>query len=326
MKKQLVSFLTLFLKISLTCFVVFFLLRDIDFEYLKEIVIYIDIRYILWAIVIVAFSFIILSLKWGLLLPELSFCDRLRKIAIGHTLSYLLGGQLAGEASKIITDERGIKRTSIAATVIVDKLLGLVGTFLVGMLGAVGSISLLSDKLIFLIISISAVGILLFCLMCNRKIYSGISFYITKNEPRKLKRISKIVIELIDGLYSCTLSKGKILLSILYGVVLQLMCALVTHCIFLSFGTRIHFGFLCAISEVGSIVGVIPFSLAGIGVTQITEKALLESYGVINEQISAQIAIKYFIMVAYALLGCIVIFIDKKNIVVLSDRKRNEKA
>lgn len=327
MKKWMVSFLTLFLKISLAIVVVYFLLKDIDFEYLREIVIYIDKKYVLVAIVIVAFTFIILSVKWGLLLPELSFSDRLRKIAIGHTLSYLLGGQLVGDASKVLTDECGIKRTSVAATVIVDKLLGLVGTFLVGIFGAVVSISILKEEYVFLIIGASIVGILLVCLIFNRKIYSCISQYIKGKEFWRLKglnTLTRTIMGLIDGLYYCTLSKTKIVLSVLYGIMLQLMSALMTYCIFMSFGTQVHFGFLCAISEVGAIVGLIPFSLAGIGITQITEKEFLELYGVVNEQISAQIAIKYFIMVAYAMLGCIVILGNRK-IVIPNIEEKNEK-
>lgn len=108
---------------------------------------------------IVAAEIVVAALKWWILLPEIRPARMLRMTLVGTFYAAVLPGQLAGEAVKAYrlgTAEASAER--VAASVLVDKLLGLFGLVPLGLAGALASAGGVPDSLWMLLAFVVAAG------------------------------------------------------------------------------------------------------------------------------------------------------------------------
>lgn len=126
---------TLF-KLIVSVTLLFVVFRDVQFEDVLRSIIQYSPRVLAEVATLQVFALILATFKWRKFLPEYSFGKLFRFIFIGQFYSLILPGQLLGEAAKAYSFARGKEgKSRIAASVVVDKITGLVGLLLVSIFG-----------------------------------------------------------------------------------------------------------------------------------------------------------------------------------------------
>lgn len=316
MKKKNNTLLITMLKCLLFGVVIYILIKDLDVEYLFGLLDNLIIRYIVWAVIALTFIFVLSAFKWGFIIPQIKFIERLRGVMLSHTISYTIGGQLAGETGRIIlTKGHDVSKTLVAASVIIDKMIGLAGVLAVGLFGMICSFDSFPMFMALFMVFFYVVCILIVIALLSQNSQRLILKLAYKGEYSEsfADRSKKKLYGFMCDISSCTLNRKNTIYNLICSILMQVLSIYVMFFVFLSMGIRIDICFLCAIAGVSSIAGIIPVSLIGVGIPQITEKGLLEIYGVSAECISAQIAIKYALLVSFALLGGVCILKRGKN-------------
>jgi uncharacterized membrane protein YbhN (UPF0104 family) len=246
---------------------------------------------------------------------------------IGHFYSMILPGQLFGEASKIVylnrqKDSTGIRAISsteqIAASVIVDKITGLTGLLLLGILGVLfGRYTFSADLLITLIL----ITIVFFAMLFGLR--WGILYRFSVNmlifTSKYLKFLSKFALKIktfIEAWREYLFQPNRVFLSIFWGVIYQMSIAWIQLIAGKYLLLPISFFDWCWISAVLSISMLIPFSIGGIG---LREGGYISSLSLFN--VSTELALTFSMVIfssqlLSALIGAIFVISNssKRNI------------
>ena len=233
-------------------------------------------------VVVIAYlvSVILNAIKWKVLLPttELSFLIGLSFRA--QLYSTVLPGQLFGEASKVTAwSDRHEDTAKVAASVVFDKITGMIGQLIIGVFGiylsknAVG----ISNKWTVIIILIVGIGAVV--LSPNSHVSSGVRC--TSSILGKINK--KLEIKLLDTYESWVIfsSDGLIMFkSVLWGLINQLVCIFSVWYLSIHMGMRVDFMDFCWIIPLMSMILLLPISFAGIGLRDTSLASMLSLFSV----------------------------------------------
>ncbi len=233
------------------------------------------------------FANMINAYKWHLLVPEHSYLQILLVGMLGRFYSFVLPGQLVGEAIKAY--QLGTKKNTgeqIAASVVIDKVTGIVGVFVVGIFGLVFSAKNISAELIIpLIVGMTLAVLFLFSLRLTyfKNLLTNFLKFICNAIP-KIKHLVDRISNMLDVWEVYLMKPYFIFYNIFLGCLYQLMGVFMIWLLSNGLGISVSATDYCWIFAVVSIALLLPVTIAGLGVREGTFIGIMALLGVRNEQ------------------------------------------
>jgi len=255
------------LKILFTLALLTILLTQINFSQLNDIIHQFSGKYIFLVIILTWLALWVNAVKWQLLLPEYKVLTLFRFNLIAIYYSLILPGQFLGELAKAYYLGKGKQDAEkIAASIIVDKLTGLIGILLIGLFG----IHVTSQNLPPILNgSFQGIALLLILALLSAKILAIPSKQILHHWlPVRFQRIGQQLENLLDA-WLIYLKMPKLLLnSILLGSIFQLMCVAIVTTLAVALNLPISWIDMCWVFSVVSLAVFLPLTIAGIGIRE----------------------------------------------------------
>lgn len=244
--------------------------------------------------------------KWNILLPKHNYFELVKYTFIGIFYSVVLPGQIAGEVMKIY--RLGKKNIEIiAASVLVDRIIGLVAILVVANLGFLLASNDFSPNFSFIFLGLTVfLVIFLFSLQVNlfNRFFFGLVQYLSKKTLRFRWLFSKFELFLVAWL-SYTKSYYRLFLCLVMGILFQLLLVLVVYILAREINIYIQFFDWCWIFAVVSFAVLLPITIGGFGVREGVFVSALNLFGVPVEK---AIALSFAVF-GITLLGVLIGFI-----------------
>lgn len=226
-----------------------------------------------------------------------------------------LPGQLLGETTKIfMLSKDGSSLLERTAAVFVDKFLNLFALAFVGSCGALLSSNLHDPGITACLGSGFMISFLIMIFLNNRQI----SAFFVKFAKKKIHfmKNSTLKKKAQDGLDICRMyavRKRQLAYSAMWGILYQILIALIYY--ILGNGIQISVNYLdyCWVNAILTILLLLPVSISGIGIREVSLSALLGLLGVEPEQAVAVSLLLLLIQILRAVLGGILIFTEKEK-------------
>lgn len=282
------------------------LLSSVDRSEIKNAFSTLDAGTIALALIAYFFAVSISAYKWKLLLPLQKLHVLLRLTFIGQLYSLILPGQVAGDAVKAYRLGKGhIDAEHIAASVVLDKLTGLLSLIFLGAMGVLSTPVALSDGLKVSSVALFVVGTLgLFSLAWSS--FYHLLFRLLGWVERRFIYARPLTFRLktFFTAWQVYLSRPLILfisfgLGIVYQLVLVSILMLLSH----------RFGFSLSIYDwmwifmAVSLAVLLPLSLGGLGVREGAFVGLLHDFGIASSTALALSLTIFLLQVVAAIVG-----------------------
>jgi uncharacterized protein (TIRG00374 family) len=295
------------LKIIITIILLYLFIRRTDFSGVIAALSHLSSGVIIALAVLNLLGVVISALKWRMLLPEASFVGLAIACFASYYIGLLLPGQFAQEAAKAyyLSLGQSPRMHRIAASVVVDKIISIIGLLVVGCIGLSLSETRLPRSLTWLFVVSGLLAIMLLFSLRVRWLYSRAGRYLIGLGtwlPRQEKFFSGggRVIEAWH-LYSKNLSvlAGNVILAVLYQFVGVLMFYL------LSRGLDLPIGFFDWSWIVGALTLALflPLTIGGLGVREGTLIGILALYGYQKETAVALSLVAFSFVLMLAIIG-----------------------
>jgi len=232
-------------------------------------------------------SLLVSVFKWRLLLPLHDFRNLLFVSLVGQFYSTVLPGQIAGEIAKVFCLGKSQDDSEqVAASVIVDKLTGILGLLIVASGGAITSssqvpigipLSLVVFTIIFLII----------LLFLKLPIAYQVIIKIIRQTAMRWPRFNQFmlqVIHILDDWAKFLANPFRLIYVFFLGALFQVICIWINILLAQDLGIKIPFSEWCWIFGLVSIAVLFPISIGGIGVREGVFAGVLSLQGVSVEK------------------------------------------
>jgi uncharacterized protein (TIRG00374 family) len=239
------------------------------------------------------------SYKWKLLLPQHSWLELLKLNFIGQYYSTLFPGQIAGEIVKTYRMGRGRQDAEqIAASVIIDRITGLLGLLGVAIAGVIFSRSALDRRVIWTLVPLATLLLLaLFCL--KLRWWSDL----LRSFTDRSERFGAPVGRLMDAWKRYLDQPGLLFVSIVLGASFQLIAVLINIHFARELGIRVDFADWCWVFGVISVVTMLPFTVGGLGLREGSFVGSLALLGIAPEKAMALSFALFSLLLAGAAVG-----------------------
>jgi uncharacterized protein (TIRG00374 family) len=250
------------------------------------------------------FCWIIATVKWKVLTPTVAFGKLLRLNFVGQYYSTLLPGQIAGEAIKAYRLGKGrADAEALAASVIVDKITGLAALLVVALAGLFATRTAISPPVLWFFAAfgiVFSVAIFWVAIGWTPKVFrAGASRFGTFRERAE---------KLWDSSRGYLRRPTALLLSTVFGIVFQL-CAVLMNILFSrELGVTISFSDWCWLFALISLVGILPFTIAGLGLREASFVGVMALAGVSAEKALAMSLAIFGLLLAGAVVGGVMEF------------------
>lgn len=304
------------LKIVATALLLYLFVRRTDFSGVVAALSRLSLGLIVALAVVNILAIFISAYKWGMLLPEAKFSALTVACFASYYIALLLPGQLAQEAAKAYYLSKGQspEMPRIAASVVVDKIVSIIGLLVVGCIGLALSETRLPRSLTWLFLVATVIAILSLFALRTPWVYRQACHVLARLEVRlpRLERIFKGGIRLFEAwhIYSKNLPllAGNILLGVAYQFVGVLMFYL------LSRGLQLRIGFFDWSWIVGALTLALflPVTIGGLGVREGTLIGILALYGYEKETAIALSFMAFSFVLMLAIIGAALSFSIKR--------------
>ncbi len=308
--------LILILKFLVSALLIYLLLQKIQFSEILLSIRKISFGTLILIILLDALGILIATFKWQILISRYRFSRILVVGMIGRFYSLVLPGQLPGEALKAYYLGKGQKdMMQITASVILDKICGVIGLLLTGVIGLfftarnipLGIILSLTITMATMIIFLLAVRIrpLTFLLERLLKWFSYKFKFFTKLSSHSLELID----EMKNYLDRPALIFGNIILACLYQLIGIFIILLIAG------NLNLEVGFIdfCWIFAIVSVALLFPVTIGGLGLREGAFLGLLGWMSVSPDKALA-LSLSFFgIQILDALTGGILALLKSNN-------------
>ena len=267
-------------KILISIFLMYLLIRQIDYKEFKEALANINVLGIVVVVIAYLFSIIVNALKWKVLLPETQLTFLIVLCFRAQFYATVLPGQLFGEASKVtVWNNRDEDISEIAASVIFDKITGIIGQIIIGVISIYLSskANIISYKWLLIVL----VGLGVFCIYISSERHFSI---IIKKLFRQIVKINNSfgnkLIEFYDAWYYFATKKGVLIRSILWGIFNQTSGIVSVWILSTTMGLKVGFIEYCWIIPLMSVILLLPVSFAGVGLRDTSMASMLSIFDV----------------------------------------------
>ncbi len=303
--------LKLILKLILSLSLIFFVFQRINLRDFFDILSSIHFLFPIIAALLYFTALFVNAVKWFQLLKFVNLTELFLLTLVAQYYTLILFGQLAGEAIKAYKLGKGRQEAEqIAASVIIDRIIGFVGVMVVGIVGLTWSRTDMAKHLMSwfaLAMAIFAGGLYLFHLHSFDQAIRKFLKLVKKSFHRTVIIVDQCL-RLIDA-WKCYLGKPFVLLkSLLLGIVFQFICVCINLVFAKSLNINISFFDWCWIFGVITIIIFLPVTIGGVGLREGGFVFLLGTFGVPAEKALALSLSIFGLQLFGALIGGIVDF------------------
>ena len=305
-----------FAKLLFSAAVLYFLFRKCDWPVLLFIMKTADIFFITIAFVAVQIAHVIAAVRWNLLCKKTSFLLLLKMIYVSRLYTTILPGQLFGEAAKVFHVRRAspnVTTQEITASVIVDKIVGLVGLLLLGIYGVFLSNKLQTGEMAMwfaICVLVLCVCLALPILPVASRLINFILDAIAKHSDKMERIASKLRLFLVSW-QSYLRTPFVLLAAIFVGIAVQTGLAASMYYLGIAASAPVPFADWSWIFAILSVALLLPISFAGLGVRETTLVGFLGIFAVSHELALSISLLALFIQVLDALIGGVILLSDR---------------
>ena len=302
-------------KLLFSAVALFFLFRKCDWHVLLLTIKTANVFLIVVAFFAMQLAHVIAAVRWNLLCKKTSFILLLKMVFISRFYTTVLPGQLFGEAAKIFHVKRSspnISTQEITTSVIVDKIVGLVGLLLVGICGVFLSKKLPSGEMaIWFAVCVLTLGVCLAlpALPVVSRLINSVLDAIAKRSEKAETLTSKLRLFLVSW-QSYMHTPLVLVVTALIGVVFQAVLAASMYFLGCAVAVEVPFADWCWIFSILSVALLLPISFAGLGVRETTLVGFLGIFGVSSELALSVSLLALFIQIIDALIGGAILLFD----------------
>jgi uncharacterized protein (TIRG00374 family) len=266
-----------------------------------------DKRFLLLALGIFFFSYLLCLLRWEMLLKAMDFQLPLRRVIVsfsgGIYFSLLLPSTIGGDFTRSIDLGVHTKRPrSIVATVLLDRLSGYMGLATLVLFSFICGWGLIRDDKSVLI----SFAIILFILLAilavlfNKFLFSKVNSFLESPGSGKIKETLR---NLHEELYLFRNHKKIILINFILSLLVQMVTPVTSYIIALSLGININpLYFFIFLPIIGAIT-LLPISIGGLGLRENMTVLFFAKAGVSQSSALAISLINFSFIVVYACIG-----------------------
>lgn len=277
MKKRLISYLKLFIGLSL----IFFIFSRIEWYEFINTIKRINPVYIYISTILFFFPGIWLSvLKWKKLLLihniDLPFKQLYLYYLMGTFFNNFLPSAIGGDIIRVFYLKRATNKfAEITSSIIMERLTGLLALIFIFAFSVILNLSFIYQipYINYIIISIVFTLTIMFFLLNN----GGINKIISKF--KFLTPLIKKIIELSEALFNYRYHKKVLVLTFIISIIFVLFGVFATYIYFLAIGIKIPILRLILIYTIIQLIGILPISINSLGVS---EGAFIILYGLIG--------------------------------------------
>lgn len=303
------------LKIAVTVLLLYLFIRRTDLSSIVAVLSRLSSGLIVALALLNIVGVFISAYKWRMLLPEAKFSDLAVACFASYYFALLLPGQVAQEAAKAYYLSRGQspKMHLIAASVVVDKIVSIIGLLVVGGIGLAFSETRLPQSLTWLFVVSGLMAILSLFSLRAAWVYSRACRFLAR--LRVLLPRQERILNGFGGLFEAwhVYSRNLPLLTsnILVAVVYQFVAILFFY--LLSRGLQLHIGFFDWSWIVGALTLALflPLTIGGLGVREGTLIGILGIYGYGSETAIAVSLTAFSFVIMLAIIGAVLSFTIK---------------
>lgn len=302
-------------KIVFSAVVLYFLFRKCDWPELFSTLENAKLTYVLLAFFVVQITHVIAALRWRLLCRKARFLPLFKLVYVSRLYSTVLPGQLFGEAAKVVYISQSnpdISPEEATASVVVDKIAGLIGLLLVGIGGVLFSVSMQSRD----VLGWFAVCALVLALCVALPAFPPVSRLINRILDAFERRFPKTGgaaerLRLFLTSWQAYLKTPAILLfSVLTACFFQLLSTAGMALLGRSVGIFVPLADWCWIFAVLSVALLLPVSFAGLGVREATLVGFLGALGASRELALSTSLLSLLIQIVDSLIGGAIVLFD----------------
>lgn len=304
------------LKLFLGCSLVLVLLWKTDIPMLLGNFSTFSPQILVVSIALYILALAVASYRWHMLITKIPYKELLLISFVGLFYSLILPGQIAGEVIKAYRLGKGRTNSEqIAASVLVDKLIGLLGLLAVASLGMMASHSSIPVEIS---LSIGLCALFIFIGLFSLKIpfvYLLISARLKKTVNRwpRLDHHVLRTFRLLDAWENYLAQPLRLFYAFMLGAVFQLICVWIIILFSNELGINLPFADWCWISGLVSMAVLLPISVGGIGVREGAFAGALSLQGVpIERSIALSLAV-FAISLLGALIGGLLELFSKSH-------------
>jgi glycosyltransferase 2 family protein len=301
------NFSILALKIAVTLLLLYLIFSRTNFTAILAAISHFNVGLLVLLALLNVGAVCVSAVKWKMLLPEARLKDLATACFVSYYFSLLLPGQLAQEGAKAYYLDRtsSSKRSRIASSILVDKIVSIVGLLFVGCVGAIFSQRRLPIILISLFFVSTAVAILfLFSLRANW-LYAAVSRWLTRVSaaiPRG-KRIFDAGGDILESWHGYTGNLSLLFENLILGIVYQIIGILTFYLLARSLHLGISFFDWSWIVAALSLAILLPLTIGGLGIREGALIGLLQFYGAQTETAVGISLAVFFLMLILAAIG-----------------------
>lgn len=294
-----------FAKLSFSFLVLFLLFHKVPLKEVLNSLQQTNYFYFVSGSLLFVFCWLVNSYKWKLLLHHVDFevdllnLFSLNLVSIFYS-SIVPGGQMAGELVKCYKIAKGTdEKPSLIFSVIMDRLTGLVAIVVIGFFGVI-----MSQSVFFQIESIKMIFFLLLLITVIAYLLYSSKFFLTIGSviSRRSTAVNSIFIKLFEAFIAYRNTPSLWFKVLLIGGLFQFLSTFSVYLVSLSLGIDVSLLDYLWINGLVSLVLIIPFSLMGLGLREVSMVYLLNLLGV--DSVSA-LGLSLMLTFIYFLVGII---------------------
>lgn len=302
-------------RICISILLIYLLLSKINVKDLIDVFNNVDFRIVLISLLINLVFIILSAYKWKSLLENVPFISLIKSIFQSKFFSMILPGQLFGEASKVYTlRNENVDYESSTMSILIDKLTSLIALFLLSFVGIVFS----ENKIINDIKTVCFICLIIFIIMLFTpkiifldKLIKTVLNYLIISKIKIIKKIGDFINKMYNAWIVCVSNYKKTIYTILIGITCQLLCIVEQFIIINCLNINISFVDMMWIFPAVSILLLLPITVGGVGLRELSYATIFSSFGVGNELTLVFTTILFIVNIIIALLGGLFVLNDQ---------------
>ena len=259
---------------------------------------------------------VIATIRWRFFLPDKSFSELFKLNLIGIYYSFILPSSITGDVAKVIQiKEPAIGKSHVAAGLIIDRLIGFLSMTLLLIPAILFSKLSIFFSFLLYVIALAIILVLILILFYYR-IASSIFDKIMKRLKINSQKINTLFItlaQLIICIENVMKENKKITYVFLFALLFQLVNAasfLITDSVF---KFNLSFWHYALFASVIQVIVLLPLSIGGIGLKDVSLVALLGIAGISNEKALSVSLVGYPIVLMVILLSGITLMLTNRK-------------
>ncbi len=292
-----------------------FLLWKLDIQEIIGHLIAIDPGFLVYAVLTYLMFVVLSAWRWQILLDfknfEVPFLRTLRIYFISLFFNNMLPTTVGGDTMRVIYTMKD-RRADALAVVLVDRMLGFIGLFIVALIAVVYLLVLRkgTEYLPFMVIGFTSVMLATY-IFFSRRAYAVLSPLVNRIKVMRLG-------ERLNRLHEAGTDFGgawwHLIVCVVLSVAIQATLSIAPFFVLRSMGYQgINLLPFFIYVPIINVISMIPLSLNGLGVRENSYVILFARAGVPGEVAMAMSLLSFFIVFVYSLAGGIFFMIDKRH-------------